>query len=34
MADATFEALLTEIAQIARPVVLLDADGGPATPTY
>ena len=34
MADATFEALLTEIAQIARPVVLLDADGGPATPIY
>ena len=34
MADATFEALMTESAQIARPVVLLDADGGPATPIY
>ncbi len=33
MADATFDELLTETAQIERPVVELDAEGGPRTPT-
>ena len=33
-ADASFEALLTETAQIARPDVELDGDGGPKTPTW
>ncbi len=32
--DATFEALLTQTAQIARPSVELDGDGGPKTPTW
>lgn len=33
-ADATFEALLTATAQITRPRVDLDAEGGPKTPVY
>lgn len=32
--DATFAELLTATAEIARPVVALDADGAPKTPTY
>lgn len=32
--DATFEALLTGTAQIARPSVALDGEGGPRTPVY
>lgn len=34
MADATFEALMTLTAEIARPRVDLDDDGGPKTPVF
>jgi hypothetical protein len=32
--DATFEDLMTGMAQVARPTVELDGDGGPKTPVY
>lgn len=32
--DATFEALMTDTAEIARPTVSLDGEGGPKTPVY
>ena len=34
MADAVFDGLLTETAEIERPEVGLDVEGGPQTPTY